>query len=233
MIKVLIICKYNLTAKSIVNHVISKISDLRLIGIGNNLKEGVELLEMYEPSLIFTTSQKFLDYLNDNCTTYTPGIILISKPIPNQPASYRFKKLLMHIHNTNNFKIISEQTFKFISNNYSTSKKKVIKNILLDIGFDFKLIGTNFLLDSIVYITTYKGAKNSNNLEGEIFPYIARRHKTSPKIVKWAIIRSISYLYQKCDSNNLSKIEEYFNVKYPKKITTKTIVKSILTMLDD
>ena len=37
MIKVLIVCKDNLTAKLLVNNVTGKIHDLHLIGIANNL----------------------------------------------------------------------------------------------------------------------------------------------------------------------------------------------------
>lgn len=233
MIKVLIICKDNETAKSIVNFVISKNSDLRLIGIGNNLKEGIQLQKKYEPSLIFTTSQNFVEYLNKHCVSYTPGIILISKTIPNTPVNYRFKQLLMHIQNTNNFRIISEQTFKFISTNFSTSKKNYVKEILTDIGFDFKLIGTTFLFDSIIYISTYKGAQNSNNLASEIYPFIARKHNTTPQVVKWAITRSINYLYKKNELETFEKIEKYFNIKYPKKITPKIIIKSFMNLLED
>ena len=233
MIKVLIICNDTLIAKSLVNHVISKNSDLRLIGIGNTLKEGVYLLEKYEPTLIFTTSQKFVRYLNEYFTSYTPGVILIAKPIPNRPVTYRFRRLLMHIHYTDDFKIISEQTFRFVADNYSTSKKRFIKKILTDIGFDFKLTGTIFLQDSLLYISTYKGAQHYTNLKAEIYPFIARKNSTTPQVVKWAITRSINYLYNKSDAETLEKIEKYFDIKYPKKMTPKIIINSIINMFEE
>ena len=40
MIKVLIVCKDNLTAKLLVNNVTGKIHDLHLIGIANTITEG-------------------------------------------------------------------------------------------------------------------------------------------------------------------------------------------------
>lgn len=233
MIKVLIVCKDNLTAKSIVNNVTSKISDLHLIGIGNTIAEGLNLLKKREPTLIITTSQKFLEILNNECTTYTPGFVLISKPDPDHPAVYKYRKLLLHIPYTDNFELILNSTFRFVTDNYSTSKKKFIKQILTDIGFDFKLIGTNFLFDSILYITNYTGASGFNNLSSDVYPFVATKHNSTPLVIKWAITRSIKYLYNKCDSETLKKIEDYFDIKYPKKMTPKIIIKSITHMLED
>lgn len=233
MIKVLIICKDILTAKSLVNNVISKNSNLRLVGIGNNLKEGMILLKKYEPKLIFTTSQKFLENLNKEFSTYTPGVVLIAKSNEDQQPKYRFQKLLLHIHNINDFELISEQTFRFVSENYTTSKKSFIKEILTDTGFDFKLAGTIYLQDAILYVNAYKGAHGFTNLASEIYPFIARKNKTKPDVVKWAITRSINYLYKKSDSDTLDKIESYFDIKYPKKVTPKIIINSIINMLEE
>ena len=232
MIKVLIVCKENSTAKSIVNNVTSKIHDLHLIGIANTISEGVAILKKREPSLIITTSQKFLEILNKECTTYTPGIVLIAPHNPDKPAIYKFKKLLLHIHSINDFEQILNRTFRFITDNYPTSKKKFIKDILLDIGFDFKLIGTNYLFDSLLYITSYIGAVGFNNLSTDVYPFVAEKYNSTSLVVKWAIIRSIHYLYNKCNEETLKKIEGYFNIKYPKKMTPKLIITSIYRMIE-
>lgn len=232
MIKVLIICKDNETAKSIVNYVISRMTDLRLIGIGNTLKEGVQLLKKYEPTLIFTTSINFLNYLNENAHTYTPGVILISKVENNRLITYRFKKLLLHIQNTNDFKFISEKTFKFVVSNYKTSKKRQLRTILEDIGFDFKLNGTQYLLDTLLYITTFQGSISFSNLISEVYPFIGRKNGVTPQVVKWAILRSFEYLYAKSAEEAQSRMQNYFDITPYKKITPKIFIQNIQILFE-
>lgn len=233
MIKVLIVCKNDLTAKKILNNVISKIPDLRLVGIANTLPEGIYFLKNHEPNLIFTTSYKFLEYLNEHDNYYTPGVILLAKPDPDQTIQYKQKLLLLHIDSQENYRMILGQTLKFISKNYTTSKKEELKEILLNIGFDFKLSGTNFLLDCIVYITTYKGAQYFENLSTDIYPFVARKNNTTPKVVKWAIERSIKYMYQKHEKEAYEIIENYFGIQYPEKITPKVLISSIIDMFQE
>lgn len=233
MIQVLIVCKNDSTAKKLLNNVISKISDLRLIGIANTLPEGIYFLKNHEPNLIFTTSYKFLEYLNEHDNYYTPGVILLAKPDPEQIVEYKQKTLLLHIDSQENYRIILGQALKFISKNYTTSKKEELKEILLNIGFDFKHSGTNFLLDCIIHITTYKGAQYFENLSTDIYPFVAKKNNTTPKIVKWAIERSILYMYQKHGKEAYDTIENYFGIKYPKKITPKVLIHSIIELIQE
>ncbi len=233
MIKVLIVCKDNLTAKLLVNKVTGKIHDLHLIGIANTITEGLTFLKKREPTLIITTSPKFVEILNNDCSTYTPGIVLIAPPDPDKPAVYKFRKLLVHIHSIDNFDQILNRTFRFVTDNYTTSKKRFIKEILTDIGFDFKLIGTKFLFDSLLYITSYVGASGFGNLSTDVYPFVAEKYNSRPLVVKWAIIRSIHYLYNKCDEETLEKIEAYFDIRYPEKMTPKLIITSITRMLEN
>ena len=233
MIKILIVCKDNSTAKLIVNNITGKIHDLHLIGIANTINEGLTFLKKREPTLIITTSPKFVEILNNDCSTYTPGIVLIAPPDPDKPAVYKFRKLLLHIHSLDKLDQILNRTFRFITDNYTTSKKKYIKEILSDIGFDFKLIGTKFLFDSLIYITSYVGASGFGNLSTDVYPYVAEKYNSKPLVVKWAIIRSINYLYNKCDEETLEKIEAYFDIKYPEKMTPKLIITSITRMLEN
>lgn len=233
MIKVLIVCKNNSNAKLLVNNVTGKIHNLHLIGIANTITEGLTFLKKREPTLVITTSPKFVEILNNNCSTYTPGIVLIAPHNPDKPAVYKFSKLLLHVTAVNDFDQILNRTFRFVINNYSTSEKKFIKDILDDIGFDFKLIGTKFLFDSLLYISSYYGASGFGNLNKDVYPFVAEKYNSKPLVVKWAIIRSINYLYNKCDEDTLERIEDYFNITYPKKMTPKLIITTITRMLED
>ena len=233
MIKVLIVCKDNSIAKLLVNTVTSKIHNLHLIGIANTIVEAKTFLRKREPTLIITTNPKLVANLNNTCSTYTPGIVLISSQDHNKPVIYKFRKLLLQINSLENSEQLLNRTFRFISDNYTTSKKKIIKDILKDIGFDFKLIGTKFLFDSILYITTYAGASGFSNLTADVYPFVAEKYNSTPQVVKWAIIRSVNYLYNKNNSETLIKIEKYFDIKYPQKIKPKTIITEIVRIIEN
>lgn len=231
MIKSLIICKNNSTAKSIVNFVISNISDLRLIGIANNLEEGVKILKKNNPTLIFTTNDAIIKYLNQENDSLSPGIILISKQDENNPVFYK-NNLLLHIDYSENFKIISEETYTFIERNYTSQKRKKAKELLTNVGFDFKLSGTIFLLDAILYISSFKGAYYFEHLKTDIYPYIARINNTTPDIIKWSISRAINYMYEKHTKETYSYAEKYFCIEYPKKPTPKLVISSLANILE-
>lgn len=231
MLKVLIVCKNDSTGKTILNNVISKIPDLRLIGIANTIPEGTYFIENNEPNIIITTSQKFLEYLNEYNSYYTPGVIFISKPDTNPNLEYRIKNLFLYIDPQENYRMILAKTLKFIASNYSSSKKEELTELLENLGFDFKLSGTIFLLDALLYITTYKSAQYFENLITDIYPFVARKHdETNPKIVKWAIERSIQYLYQKQEKETYEIMESYFGIKYPEKVTPKVLINCIINM---
>lgn len=233
MLKILIVCKNNSTAKNIVNNVISKIPDLRLIGVANTIPEGKYFIEKHEPNLIITTSQNFLKFLNEYNYYYTPGVVFISQQGTDSNIQYKIKKLFLFITPQENFRMIHSKTLKFIAKNYTTSKKDELREIIKDIGFDFKLTGTVFLLDTLIYITTFQNAQYFENLISDIYPFVARKHRTTPQIVKWSIERTIKYLYQKHEKETFEIIEDYFGIKAPEKITPKTLIASIIEIFQE
>ena len=85
---------------------------------------------------------------------------------------------------------------------------------------------------SLLYITSYVGASGFGNLSTDVYPFVAEKYNSKPLVVKWAIIRSIQYLYNKCDEETLDKIEAYFDIRYPEKMTPKLIITAITRMLE-
>ena len=233
MIKILIVCKNDTTAKIILNNVISQIPTLRLVGIANTLKESTYFIEKSEPNLIMTTEQSFIDHLNDYNTYYTPGLIFISNPDSDPTIEYKQKKSFLYIPTDDNYRMILARTLKFIAKNINVSKKYEIKEILENIGFNFRLSGTIFLLDSLTYIKSYEGAEYFENLSTDVYPFVARKHNTTPQNVKWSIERSLKYLYQRNESKTHEVIEEYFGIKAPEKITPKVLITSIIDLLHE
>lgn len=233
MIKVLIACKSDTAAKIIVNNVVSRIPTLRLIGIATTLEEGIYFIRKNEPNLIITTTEDIIEYLNEYNYYYTPGVIFISKPDSDPDIMYKQKKSFLYIRTDDNYRMILARTLKFIARTFSASKKDELKDLLENLGFDFKLSGTIYILDSLTYITTYQGAEYFDNLSTDVYPFVARKHNTTPKVVKWAIERSLKSLYKRNENETFEIIEEYFGIKAPEKITPKVLITSIIDSFQD
>ena len=129
------------------------------------------------------------------------------------------------------FTSISEVISTFVKENLKTSKKEKAIKILSHIGFNFKLSGTNYLLDSILYANSYKGSYSFETLFYDIYSYVAELNNTSSNVVKWAIERSINYLYGSANTDILKRIEKYFGIEYPEKITPKFTINFIANKL--
>ena len=232
MINVLILCSDNSSAKNLVNNVISKIPDLRLIGIANTIEEGVFFIRKYEPFLILSTNTTLLDCLEKSPFAYRPGIILISNSPETFNRTYLFKNTFLRINTTeDNLKLIFDKILNFISKKYITLKTENIKKFLITLGFDFKHSGSTFLVDCILYIIIHKDCSSFENLTKEVYPYVAKKNKTTPQIIKWSIERSINYLYNKEETFDI--IEKYLGIKYPEKITPKVLITLIISLFEN
>lgn len=229
MIKILILCKKSETSKSLVNYVISKISILRLVGIANTQTEALKILEEQKPNLIISTDKNILLLVKHNFKHYTPGIILLSKKLEEPQFFYR--SLLILQYNLN-FDIMVRKIRNFITDNFSVSKKEQIRKILSEIGFNLKLSGTMYLIDSVLYTNTYRSGYSFEKLEKDIYSYIAQKNNSTPKRVKWAIERAINYMYQKQTEDTYYYIEKYFAIEYPQKPTAKLIINTLASIIN-
>lgn len=91
MLNVLLFCKQVETSKKLLNQIIGKIPNFRLIGIATTIKESTNIMKEIEPNVIITTESSISDLLNKKFITYRPGIILIT----NQNYSTRKDNILI------------------------------------------------------------------------------------------------------------------------------------------
>ena len=232
MMNVLVLCSNNLTVKNLVNNVLSKIPDLRLIGIANTLEEGCFFVDKYEPILVISTDCELLECLKDTHYTYKPGIVLITESSAQDfKRNYRFKEMLLHIKTKEDYKLIFDKILNFIAKNYVALKKGNLREFLTKLGFDFKLAGPSFLIDCIIYIINYRECKTFENLTHDVYPYVAKKNKTTPQIIKWSIERSITYLYNKEETYEV--VEKYLGIKYPERLTPKLLISILITLFED
>ncbi len=228
MLKLMLLCNTLGTSQKIINKIICNIENIRLIGISTTLDEAQSIIQKSDPDLIVTTNLKIFELIKEKFITYSPGVILISNSKVKHDISYKNFIILDY---RESFASITEIITDFVKENLKTSKKEKTIKILSHVGFSFKLSGTNYLLDSILYANSYKGSYSFETLFYDIYSQVAELNNTNSNIVKWAIERSINYLYGSATNETLQKIEKYFGIKYPERITPKFTINFIANKL--
>lgn len=228
MLKLMLLCNTLSTSQKITNKIISNIENIRLIGIATNLEEAQGIMKETDPDLIVTTNLKIFELIQEKFIISSPGVILISNSKVNHDISYKNYILFDY---RESFSTITEKLSEFVKENLKTSKKEKAIKILSHVGFSFKLSGTNYLLDSILYANSYKGSYSFETLFYDVYSHVAELNNTNSNVVKWAIERSINYLYGSASKDTIKKIDKYFGVTFPEKITPKFTINFIANKL--
>ncbi len=228
MLKVLIICKQAETAKKIVNHILINLEMLQLTGIASSLEESKKLISKIKSDLIITTDSNIESFLSKNFYSYKPKLVIISKSRNSEIVS---KNKLIVGYNLS-FLEISKKIYIFINKEINQTRKEKVTKMLQKFGFDFKLSGTNYLLDAIMITISHNESFGFERLIKDTYREVAKLNNTRDKVVKWAIARSINYMYAKHTKESYIYIEEFFNIEYPEKITAKTIINLVSSNLN-
>lgn len=226
MIQVLIICKENESVKRMINKILINIDGLKVVGIGNNLKEAQELIIKIQPDLIISSYVEILEFIKEKFISYHPGIVILS----NKSKTRRNK--ILHIENTLPNNEIAQKISIFVSSTIICSQKEKIINLLSKLGFTFNLAGTVYLLDAILYTHTYKGSYSFETLSNDVYSYVAELNNSNMDRVRWSIARSINYMYDKHTKSSYKVVEKYLKIQYPEKPTPKLIISILANNLD-
>ena len=227
MLKLLILCKNTEAAKKLINKVAFNLNDTRIIGLTDNLSEANSILKSSEPELIICTNPDIIYLIQNKFINYFPNIIFFTT---KKYRSVSYKPIVI-INPEDKIEFIMSKILKFLKGNSFSQKEKAAK-ILSYLGFDFKLSGTIYLLDSILYAHTYKGSYSFEKLERDIYSYVANLNSTSVDRVKWSVFRTINYMYSKHTDESYKIVEKYFNLEYKSKPTPKLVISLIANNLD-
>lgn len=221
MKKILILCEDNILIQRMVNSVVGKNTNFRLIGISNTIKDAKKIMEKNKPDYIITTIRPFISEVYKMFSPVVPKIILISpEPLKSKTDNIIF------LRRTNRFCEDLIELGKILRKAVRISKKDFVTNLLTDFGFDFRISGTPYILEAILYKDEYFGDSSLEKLVG-LYEYVAKANNTSVKKVTWAINRSVDYMYARHTKRSYHTIEKYFKIKYPEKITPKIVINLI------
>mgnify|MGYP004458452605 FL=1 len=210
-IKTLIISN-NLEHLVYIFNTINKIDNLKIICIATNNVEILSALKktqfnliLFDYSLLDLTENTILNEIYDN----TSNIVAIFEKSISDKKNITSSIFLesVNINSTFLYSNLNNIVTK-ISKSFETDRvEQYIINELLSIGFDFKYKGTKYLLETILYIYKNKRLELLENLEENVYKYVANINNKSILNVKTNIIRSTSNMYSYQDKK---LIEKYF-----------------------
>ncbi len=228
MLKILIITNRTEIAKKIINNILISIDDIKVMGIANTFEEAKNLIPKFTVDLIITTEANIHTFIKNNFFSYKPKVIIFSK----SKIISSYPKNTLVINNNLSFLEISKMISLFISTKIIKTKREKVIDLLIKFGFDFKLSGTNYLLDSIMSTINYNKSFGFERVIKDIYSEVGKANNIDGDIVKWAIARSINYMYSRHTKESYIFVENYFNIKYPEKPTPKTIITLISNNLN-
>lgn len=117
-----------------------------------------------------------------------------------------------------------------LKQNKKLLRKKIIK-LLETSQFDFKLIGTTYILESILYCYENKSDYIFENLEKNVYPYIAQKCHTDLSKVKWAISRATNNMNFHIDKYSQKLLSDNYNLDISEKTSSKQLITAIVTKL--
>ena len=227
MINLIILINKVENIKQFINNLILKISNLNSIFIAHNIIEFENIIKKFKPDLMIISKFYYSAISNLSIFNYHSFRIFLYNSKLYLQNSNNDICLLCSINNKKMLNTIQE----FINNKTENELKNRITSILNEFNFNFKLIGTNYLIDAILYSYINKDSYIFENLERNVYSHICCKNNTNPKNIKWAIVRSINNMYLNSDNNNIKKLSEYFYLDIYEKPTAKIIINMIINKL--
>ena len=222
MVNLLIANSDILDAKRVVNTVIRRNKELRLIDIVTNEKEAMQaVLEEY-PDVIIINQDLFNVAKRLKNSFYAP-VILESNKIKT------FEDVRVIVNNISSQKKSDEP--KEMEKKESEDLPKKVYNLLLKLNFNPKMKGTQYLLESILF--TYLNYQDNviPNLSKYVYPEIGAKHNETSDVVKWDIIKSVKAMIKENAIYNPDIMQEVFQLSTPVKITPKVLISNIIAVL--
>jgi len=223
----ILIASNNLEFIKSASHEVSRIGFTRICGIVSTFEELKEFLLKNRPNLVILPDLFYtkLDKVRNNVS-----FIVFSDNIKMQCKK---EGNVIYLSSSVPIKISYPAINSFICKKNSKYLMYLISNLLIRFNFDFSLVGTRYLLDSIFYCFVNRNSSVLDNLENNVYTYIAKKHNTSASNVKSSIIRVINMVCLDSDTTSFKEISSYFQTDSLRRLTPKIVICVIVNKLDN
>lgn len=214
--------------KAFCNFVLKEIPEVRLINIATSLNEFDEINSKVDADILFMNYLDVKDskYYNSRSKSKVLRIIYC-----DHPENFKNTSTQLHICNSTNMNEITKFINNYIDKQNSSRLRKRITKILEAFQFDFKLIGTSYLLESILYCYENKTDYVFENLEKKVYPHVANICHCTPDNLKFSIIRAVNTMNANISKEAQKTLSKNLKVDISEKNTAKQLISTIITQL--
>ncbi len=209
MIKTLIIDNNFHFVQWIINTISNQIPDVKVENIACTGKEALEIIESKNIDLILLDLQitkingiAVLRKMQAINLLKVPKIIIISSDMKYIDEIKQNKDVYNIILKNENEDVIIRKIKQVVwAINYEMNYKNVKEKILQEIsgmGYNIKHLGTKYLVEAITYIYESNNYDLTDNLEKNVYKYIAYKHKKTTKNIANNISKSALTRQVKC-----------------------------------
>lgn len=241
MVNVLVADNNIYYARTLLNYIVSRNDELRVVNISINREEVIEnlrsmkidilILDLKMPVLSLIKLLNRIQVLNLDIS-----IIVVSDDNALKKCIVNSKKIEGVINKSDGFEKINRKINKIVAqkNNKFNSElvKKKILNELLSLGYNIKYNGTKYLAEviSLVYEINDKNNRNgyTMNLEQHFYKTVADKYSKNVENIKVNIINATESMYVECERK---KLQDYFSFSYDHKPTPKIVIYTILSKI--
>ena len=163
------------------NIIFSNFNDIHLSGIASNKKELESILKMKKPNLIIIS---YADSIKPSLLPLVNNIE--NKIIICEDDNHLLKstKHILYLSINSNIELTLKKLKLFTPKLDEEYIRKRVRKILEKFNFNFKLIGTKYLLEAIVYSYFTRETYLFENLEKDIYPYVSQKYNVNPLTIK-------------------------------------------------
>ena len=227
-------------AKSLVNYIASRTKSIKLVGIATDGEEVLSILEREQIDLILLDLKmpkcnglEVIEKIEKMQAKKKPRIILISGDIESVHYLYTNELISDIVNKTEDISSVYEKLENIASKEVEIMNidhvKRIVTAELMHIGFNFKHKGTNYLLESIMYIYEAKDRELLDNLENYVYRVIGCQHHKNAKNIKSNILKATDYMYAE---TSFEKVKKRLGMVEERKPTPKSIISIILAKID-
>lgn len=229
-------------ATTLINYIMDKSKEMRLVAIAQTGKEVIQILEKKTIDLILLDLQmpngngievlKVIKKMENK--EKVPKIMIISGET-DLLQKIGYDSLVVEYANKAEgmeaiYQKIAKIAWKENKRKNNSIVKKEVTTELLQIGFNYKHKGTQYLYESIMYIYQAGDRRMLDNLENYVYKVVGAEHGTNVRMIKSNILKATNYMYVE---TSFEKLKEHLFLVEDKKPTPKLIISIILRKLDD
>lgn len=215
--------------KYLINNVISEFENIRVSYIATNGKEAIDILQKSNFDLILIDLKMpnisgidVIERIKVMNLIKTPKIIVVSGEVDLIYCIKNNYLISDIVEKTSSVTTVKNKLDNIVNSMQLFEKaeyaKEEIIHELLRIGYNFKHKGTQYIYEAIIYIYKRNNMDLIDNLENNVYRYIAKKHNKSILNIKINIINSTKLISEKNDNITPKHVISKILIKLYKKV---------------